>query len=594
MPFDGLTVSKLIRELNDDLIGARIDKIYQPERDDLLLVIRRKKGASRLIISANPGWARMHLTETRQDNPQRPSALCMLLRKHLEGGKIIGFEQPGAERVVHLRIEALNDLLEWREKLLICEFTGKNANIMLVDPETGTILDGIRRYGSDVSSHREVLPGAPYVAPPPQHKLDPSNAAFEAFCDRFWQAPAEKGTANALFYAFEGFSPPTCRELCHLCGLNPELPAGECGEYELSRLFEICRQIQQDPDLDQPTVLIGTRGPVDVFPFHPVNSPGFGFKTFATVNDSLDAFFGARLNTIRLDSQKSNLLRNLKSKLEKTYRKRFNQEGDLAQANQNNVLRSWGELLTAYAHEVPRGAESVRLPNFDGDGDTVIELSPRLTAVENAQVYFKRYARSRRTREHMKRLLEETQQEADYLESVVTALDNAESLDVVEEIIDELEEQRLIAAHSKRGKTKQQRSEPRVYSSSDGFTIWVGRNNMQNDRLTLRQANKTALWLHSQGYPGAHVILDLPPRIRSIDQVPDASLEEAAILAAHFSKGSEAEKIPVDYTFRSNVKKPKGARPGMVVYDPYWTVYVNPHDPRLETLLASQPSGESI
>ncbi|MGE5421903.1 MAG: NFACT family protein [Ignavibacteriales bacterium] len=591
MPFDGVTISHLVRELNQELTGQRIDKIYQPERDELTLVIKGKKGGSRLTISANARWSRMYISQERKENPARPYSFCMLLRKHLEGSKILGFDQVGFDRIVVLRLEALNDLLEWQEKFLICEFTGKNSNIVLIDPQTNLILDGIKRYDHEVSRHREVQPGLPYIPPPTQDKLDPTDTDYARFCETVWETKNSLTISNALFQTFSGLSPATSREICIKSGVDHDLPVAECGEYELSRVFETTRSLSTGSLGEAPTILIGKDGPVDYFAFTPpVSDQEVDRIVLDSLNQAMDFFYTAKMTRNRLDSLKTNLLRNLKTHLDKAYKKLFFQEGDLFQAHENEIYRVWGELLTAYAFQVKKGETSVSLPNFDGEGETEIELVPYLGAVENAQKYFKQYAKSRKARERLVDFIEENRKEIAYLESVVLALEKSETVEETEDIIDELEEQHYMKHKSSRGKSKQIRSQPRRFHSSAGMDIYVGKNNRQNDLLTLKKSGKNDLWLHTQGFAGTHVIVDLPQSIKGIEDVPDEVLEEAALLAAYYSRAKEAEKVAVDYTFRSNVRKPRGSRPGMVIYDNYWTINVNPADARLERLLATLES----
>ncbi|MGE5416901.1 MAG: NFACT family protein, partial [Acidobacteriota bacterium] len=410
MPFDGCAIHSLVKELNTELIGQRIEKIYQPEKDGIILVIRRKKGNSRLLISANARWARMHITQEKAENPAHPLAFCMLLRKYLEGGKILGFEHNDFERIVNIRIEALNDLLEWREKVLICEFTGKNSNIVLTDPETGLIIDGIKRYGSDVSSHREVQPGLTYIAPPSQGKLNPLMASYEDFYHSFYVEHGSTNASHALFLTFTGLSPQTCNKICQISGVSPETAVDQCGEFELSRIFQQTKSVVEG-SLSQPTVLLERDIPTDYFPFCPPVDDDTATQSYDMMNDAMASYYASKLANVRLESLRINVLRNLKTHLDKAYKKLFFQEADLAEAEKNRILKTWGELLTAYAYNIRKGETMVSLPNFDGDGQTEIELVPYLTPIENAQRFFKKYARSRKTLERLEFFIEQNKQE---------------------------------------------------------------------------------------------------------------------------------------------------------------------------------------
>ena len=581
MPFDGLTISHLVSELNNQLAGQRIEKVYQPEKDLLTLVVRQKKGSSRLIISINPRWGRMHLSQERRENPTQPTAFCMLLRKHLDGAKILEFVQQDFDRIIWLKVEALNDLLEWQEKILICEFTGKNANVVLVDPRNNLILDGMKRYGHELSSHREVQPGVYYLSPPSQNKLNPACCDYSTFCKVLWAENYSSSISAALFRTINGFSPVTCKELCHLVGVKPDSPVGECGDYELTKLYNMISSLASKKT---PILIEGVNGPEEYFTFSPTNQEGKTPIECDSINQAMDHFYTFKLAQSRLESLRSNISRNVKTLLDKAYKKLFFQEGDLQQAQKSESLRVSGELLTTYGYQITKGQSKVILPNFDGQGETEIELLPHLTPQQNAQRYFKQYAKAKKARNRLQEFIEHNRQEIRYLESIQAALDKTSSIEEIEEIVYELEEQGFAKSKS-RTKSRPAVSSPRHFMSTDGLNIWVGKNNRQNEILTLKISRKTDLWLHAQGYAGAHVILELPPSVTSIDEVPVSSLEEAAIVAGYYSRGKDAEKVAIDYTFRSQVKKPRNSRPGMVIYENYWTINVNPSDPRLSAIL---------
>jgi len=588
MPFDGLTISFLVRELNEQLRDQRIEKVYQPEKDELTLLVRQRKGNARLVISANPRWGRMYLSRERRENPAQPTSFCMLLRKHLDGAKILEFAQPDFDRIVWIRVEALNDLMEWQEKVLVCEFTGKHANVVLIDPQKNLILDGMKRYGHELSSYREVQPGASYIAPPKQDKIDPRGCGYGEFYQALWNHDST-ALASSLFQTVNGLSPVTCKELCLLAGIDPETPVGECGDYELSRLHRLISGFEFDV---LPTIVMGQDSPHEYFMFKPVSIGDRTSKTFASVNQAMDEFYRLRLAQTRLESLRVNIARNVQSILDKAYKKLMFQEGDLAQAEKNEALRVYGELLTAYGFQIKKGETTVKLPNFDGKGETEIPLQPHLTPQENAQRYFKQYAKAKKARHRLENLIADNREEITYLESVLLALEKATTVEEIEDVVMELEEQGFIKPKPGR-RNKPAKSAPRHFMSTGGLSIRVGKNNHQNEALTLKGSRKNDLWLHAQDYAGAHVILELPFSVVSIEDVPTDALEEAAILAAYYSRGKDAEKVAVDYTFRGNVKKPRGSRPGMVIYDNYWTIYINPTDSRLASLLSSAPTRES-
>lgn len=589
MPFDGLAIRAISRELNSLLVDSRIDKIHQPEKDELVFSIRRPRGGPlRLVISANPMWARIHITEQRKPNPNQPSALCMLLRKYLEGGKIKEIKQIGMERIIHIRIEALNEFREWQDKCLICEFMGRHSNIILVNPESGLILDAIKRVSSEISSLREVLPGREYVAPPGQGKLEPESVDFSTFAATLWQQDENMVVANALFNTCTGLSQYSAEQICLAAGLNKAMVIGECGEYELKRIYSWVRDIIYNVSQGEysANVLYRKASPIEVAPFLPVEIVApIMVKTYPSMNEACEAYYGQRLSQMRLQSMQNSLTRKVNEHLNKAYRKKQFQEGDLNQAAEKEIYKTWGELLTSYAHRFKKGDHFALVPDFDTGAEIEFPLDVRYTPIQNAQRFFKIYNKSQGTKRHLARMMAETQHVIDYLESVLVAVKQSESPADIQEIIEELEMEHYLKSAPARGSRKKTtRSAPRLFISSDGLEIRVGRNNYQNDRLTLKESKKTDLWLHTQKIPGSHVIVSLPPQIASIDQVPDHTLEEAAALAAYFSQASIAVKVPVDYTFRYNVKKPGGARPGMVVYDNYWTIIAVPSEDQVEHL----------
>lgn len=588
MPFDGLTIKAITKELQKDLIGGRIDKIYQPEKDEISIMVRQPKVANmKLLVSANARWARIHTSSLKSINPPTPPTFCMVLRKYLEGGKITNIEQIDFERIVHIHIEALDDFREWKPKILVCEFMGKHSNIILINPENNMIIDAIKKYGSETSSYREVLPGYEYITPPSQNKLNIINTDFETFTEYMWQQ-GNLTLASAIFQVLSGISPFSAEHICRLTGINPETSVEECGEFELITVFNYIKNLIEDIDKGNVSgqIMYKKNVPVDYAPFPLAHISDVKLKTFNNINDTCDVFYSAKLSLAKLDSQKINLSRHIKDYLDKAYRKQYHLESDQSKAVNNDILRVQGEIITANAYKLKKGDTEVDLENFY-TGETIkISLDPRYTPIQNAQRFFKIYNKSRTALIHLEQLLAKNQQEIDYLESVLVAVKDAHTLDEIEEIIEELEKEGYKKTKSAR-KKELTRSMPRKFISSDNLEILVGKNNRQNDILTLKEASKNDLWLHTKDIPGTHVIVKLPEKISSIHEFPDKTLEEAAGLAAYYSKGQNSDKVPVDYTFRINVRKPSGAKPGMVIYENYWTIMANPQSKRILELVES-------
>ena len=472
MPFDGIAIRAVCQELDHDLSNARIDKIHQPEKDEIVLLIRAPGSKPRrLLISANPRWARIHCCEQRKENPSNPPAFCMLLRKYLEGGKIKAIKQVDFERIVHIYIEALDEFREWKTRVLVCEFMGRHSNIILINPENQIILDAIKKYGSDLSSYREVLPGKNYISPPDQGKMNPLSCSFTDFVQLMWQQEVDSTLASALFKALSGISPFSAGEICQAAGIDPDVPVEECAEFEFSSIFkQVQKTIAAIDDGQFETRLLYKNNQLWEFVISPPSPPALGGKSiiYPSANSGIDTYYQQRLDKIRLDSSKTNITRTIKSVLDKAYRKRFMQEGDKSKAQENEKYKTWGELLTSYAHQFQKGDTVAQLEDFYSGEPVTINLDPRYTPIQNAHRYFKIYNKSRSALKHLENLMARNQQDIDYLESVLVAIKQAESTSELDEVIEELEKEDYLKEHGKR-KKQQQRSEPRLY-----FFRWTG------------------------------------------------------------------------------------------------------------------------
>lgn len=591
MPLDGLTIYGLATELNDLLLGARIDKIYQPEKDELSLVIRTSQANNiKLLISANARWARFHINTAKMDNPQNPPTFCMLLRKYLEGGRIVKVAQIDLERIVHIHIEAFDDYRELKTKVLVCEFMGKHSNIILVNPENNLIIDAIKKYGSDVSSHRSVLPGYEYISPPPQNKLSITKTDFNLFAKYMWEQDEEL-LKNAIFHVLSGVSPFTGEQLCYLTNLNPLIPVAECGEYELATIYNyILDLLVNIKNYNFKTSLIYTdKKPTEYAPYSLAHLSHTRYVEFDSINKGLDKFYNEKLNLVKLEAKKDNLSRQIKTYLTKAHKKQFHLESDYAKANKNHIYRIKGEVITANLYKLNKGDKEVELENYYTGEMIKITLDPRYTPNQNAQRFFKIYNKSQNALKHLIDLLANNEQEINYLESILIAIQDTDNVKELEEINNE-----LVREGYKKGKTLPKKETPQIvprkFTSSDGFEILVGKNNRQNDWLTLKNAHKNDLWFHTQNIPGTHVILKIAEQVKNEVEIPTTTLEEAAGLAAYYSKAQNSTKVPVDYTLRAHVKKPKGAKPGMVIYDNFKTITVNPQSTIILDLIKNSPN----
>ncbi len=583
MSFDGLVMAAVKKELQETIAGGRIEKIYQPLAGEIVLLVHKDRNKYRLLASADARDARVHLTRSGRENPLTPPMFCMVLRKHLEGGRIIDVEQHGLERVLHIRVEAVDELGMPSEKILACEVMGKHSNIILTDPASNTVLDGIHRYSYATSRHREVLPGRQYTPPPETGKLNPLVVDEEAFRSAVWDPDADVPVDRLILDRFEGFSPQTCREIIWRSGLGPETSSQSLGELELGRLWQAFQEVRN-------TALSGGFTPVVYYKggrptaFSAVTLTMLSGHTCrqGTISEVLDEFFTVRERQERFAREASELAKTVRGEIKKCLKKKAIHEENLRQTGDAESYKITGELITANIFQIPAGAESADLVNYyDPEQKTVtVALDPQLTPAENAQRYFKRYAKARTSRCISEAYLEETEAELAYLETVMLALEQSEQAEDLAQIKDEMAREGYIKPDKPGPKQKKpapspHQPEPLSIRSDNGFEILVGRNNRQNDYLTMKLARPGDTWLHVKGIPGSHVIIRNP----GTGGIPDSTLQRAAEIAAYYSSARESSKVPVDYTLRKHVRKPGGAKPGMVIYDNQRTVLVGPKSP---------------
>ena len=567
MPLDALCLTALAEELRPTLEGARIDKIYQPARDEVLLHLRSQAGNVRLLLSARPGSPRAHLTTLVWENPDKPPMFCMLLRKHLQGARILALEQPPLERILTLRMEALDELGDRVERRLVLECMGRSANLLLLDGE-GRILDCIRRVEGDLArGQRQLLPGLFYRQPPESDKLNPFTMDGDQLAAAL-ENPAGREPEKLLLDTFTGLSPLIARELAFRAGGAEHLAA------ELEKLSRTVKEKNYTPIL-----LVRAGQPAD-FTFLPILQYGPATESVPQESFSalLDGFYQRREAADRVRQRGADLVKAVTSARDRTARKLANQRRELEATKDRERLRQLGDILTSNLHVMEKGMAVLRALDFyDPEGGEVdIKLDPLLTPQQNAAKYYKEYNKAKTAEEMLTIQIGKGERELEYLNSVLENLDLAEGERDLQEIRQELAD----TGYLRRGKTAAKREKrvagkPMEFRSTAGLRITVGKNNSQNDLLTAKLAHKSDIWLHTQKIHGSHVILWLEG-----GQADAQSLTEAAVLAATFSQARDGKKVPVDYTPVKYVKKPAGARPGMVVYTTYQTAVVDP-DPDL-------------
>lgn len=558
MSFDGLFTRAMTKELADILKGGRINKIHQPYKNEMIMIIRANGKNHKLILSAHPSYARIQLTKEQHENPQEPSMFCMLLRKHLEGYLIEDIYQTELDRVVIFEIKGRNEIGDISYKQLYIEIMGRHSNIILVDKDRNMILDSIKHVPPAVNSYRSILPGQTYIAPPKQDKLNPLSASED---DILRTLDFNSGKIDKqIVEHFSGMSPLLAKEIVHNAGLANRVTIPQAF---LSKMNEL-KQHNYLPSITSSTTK-------EAFYLLPITYLDGEVKSFETISEMLDRYYFGKAERDRVKQQGHDLERFIKNEKEKNESKIEKLKTTLIDAKNADQYQLYGELLTANLHLVKKGMEQIEVVNYyDEHAKTVnISLDPRKSPSANAQAYFSKYQKAKNAIGIVQEQIDKAAVEIQYFERLMQQMESASPKDI-EEIRTELAEEGYIKLRQKRGtKNKSQKLTVEAYSSSDGTEILVGKNNKQNDFLTNKLAARDEIWLHTKDIPGSHVV------IRSKNP-SEETLLEAANLAAYFSKAKDSSSVPVDYTKVRNVKKPNGAKPGFVIYEQQQTVYVTP------------------
>lgn len=565
MAFDGITIAAVVKELRDTLIGGRIYKIAQPENDELLLTIKTAEGGQkRLLISAGASLPLIYLTEKNKPSPMTAPGFCMLLRKHLQNGRITDITQPGLERIIHLHIEHLNEMGDLCHKRLIVEIMGKHSNLIFVNEED-SIIDSIKHISGMVSSVREVLPGRIYFIPHTQEKQNPLSLDVESF--RFTMYGKNMPAYKALYSSYTGISPMIAQEICYRAGMDgdfstsyfEEAPDGEEKLRLLYKSFsDMMEQIKNG--IFSPAIVYENGVPVEYAPLPLSMYEADSTKNYASISELLEQFYAEKNTVTRIRQKSSDLRRIVQTALERNVKKYDLQLRQMKDTEKKDKYRIYGELLNTYGYDIAPGAKSLEALNYYTNEMITIPLDPLLTASENAKKYFDKYSKLKRTYEALSQLTTQVKEEIDHLESIQAALDIA----LLEEDLAQIKEELIVSGyiHRKGGSKKIKfTSKPFHYISSDGFHIYVGKNNYQNDELTFKFATGNDWWFHAKGIPGSHVVVKSEGA-----SLPDSTFEDAARLAAYYSKARSQDKVEIDYTEKKNVKKPSGGKPGFVVY----------------------------
>lgn len=578
MALDGIVISNIIYELKDKLLGGRIDKIYQPLPDEIIFSVRSIGSNFKVLASANPSHPRIHITQIQKDNPISAPMFCMVLRKYIAGGKIISISQPNFERIVCIEIESMSEMGDKTIKKLMIEIMGKHSNLILVD-EKNCILDSIKRISHDKSSVREVLPGKEYQFPPSQNKKNPLGLEYYSFVSL---AHIQEGLKlqNFLYQTYTGISPIMASEICFRADLDASSYCAQLDTQKEKALFTAFEKtIEQVKSCNYYPEIIYEKNSSKIIEFSSLSMSVYqDYKkiNYDSISSLLEAFYSEKDAMYHIQQKSHDMRKIILSNIERCVKKKEIQIKTKKDTKNKDVWKMKGELITANIHAIQKGTSSFQTVNFYEPEMPKIEiiLNPTKTPAENAQHYFNKYNKAKRTLAALEIQQKQNEEELSYLESILNSLENAKEEADIEEIrLELINAGYMKKKHSKKKGQKLKKSKPMHYLSSDGYDIYVGKSNIQNDELTLHFADSNDMWLHTKEIAGSHVIIST----KGMGILSDTALLEAAHLAAYHSKGKNGSNVPVDYTLRKNVKKPSGAKPGMVIYEQNKTIYITPN-----------------
>ena len=577
MPFDGSVVNSIVHELNNKLVNGKIDKIYQPEKDELIISVRSYKDSSKLLLSASSTYPRVHLTEENKSNPAVPPSFCMLLRKHLLGGRIVSVRQPDFERIIEIDVDSFDELGYSTHKTLVAEIMGRHSNIIFIDKPTSKVIDSIKRVSFEISSVREILPGSEYEYPPSGEKSSPLLATKESFLNGIDRLAGSIKAEKYIMNSFNGISPVVARDICQKAGMDSDLDLKQCGEELLNKLYSAFLEFQE-------TVLKTDYNPYIVY--RDGKAADFSClsldiykdcdkQEYESMSEAVERFYHEKDLKDRIKQKSGDIHKIITNRLDRCFKKLEILGGELQEAADSEKYKIYGDLIMSNIYYLQKGEERARLQNYySPEGEFIeIPMDTRLSPSANAQKYYKQYNKSKNALIKINVQIEENRNEIMYLETQLDNLDKCTEELELEEIRTELAEQGYIKSRKAANNKKAKASKPMRFISTNGFEIYVGKNNAQNDYLTLKFAVNQDLWFHTKDIPGSHVIIKTEGK-----EVDEETLLEAANLAAFYSKGRMSSKVPVDYTRRKNVKKPNGAKPGMVIYENNLTIYITPDE----------------
>ena len=582
MAFDGFVTHGIVEELKNILQGGKIDKIYQPEKDELTISVRTPDGTFRVLLSAATANPRLHLSESPRQNPINAPLFCMILRKHLSGGKIVDINQQGFDRVVRFDIECYTEMGDLTKKSLIIEIMGRHSNIILIQNDN-KIIDSIKHIDFTTSGVRQVLPGLFYELPPAQDKCNPQEVSVNALSTKIGSLATDTLLDKFLVSEFIGMSPLLAREVVYRYSGDTKVSSGDVDPTEFaSHTADFIMSVISGKET--PCVIKDESEKPLAFSCVELNQFTGAGKIIPCefLSYAVEEFFSARDMHDRLAQKSAGTIKTITNNIDRCEKKIAIHRDILEKSKDREKYKIFGDLLTANLYRIEQGMSSVTVQNYYSENyeDITITLKPELSPSRNAQRYYKLYTKAKTAEEHSTQQLKSAEEELRYLETVLDAVTRAASYSDISEIREELAEQGYVSSGNPKKKKTQQKSKPLEFISSEGYTILVGRNNKQNDELTIKTAYSTDMWLHTKVIPGSHVII----RTNGTGEVPDNTLVEAATIAAYYSKAQKSKGVGVDYTLIKNIRKPNGSKPGFVIYETNYTVYVDPDEQLVERL----------
>lgn len=571
MAFDGTVIANIVYDMHRLLTGGRIYKIYQPEADELLLVIKNQKETYRLLLSASASLPLVYFTSENKQNPLTAPNFCMLLRKHISNGRILSVVQPGMERILEISIEHLNELGDLCQKKLVIEIMGKHSNIIFLD-DTSMIIDSIKHISSQVSSVREVLPGRTYTMPPSKGKIALAEITPAWMTETFFSRA--NSLQKAIYSSLSGISPMMANEICFRANLDGSASTASLSSAQQTALYgELIRlKTQLEQKEFSPCIVYQGNTPQEFSALPLSMYTDMEIREFPSISEVLETYYAEKEVVTRIRQKSTDLRKIVSNAIERTAKKYDLQRKQLKDTEKKEKYKVYGELLHTYGYDVKPGQKELTCVNYYDNQEITIPLDGQLNAMDNAKKYFDRYGKLKRTYEALHALVEETHAELLHLESISNALEIARDESDLAMIKEELMEYHYVKRHGQNKKKSRSKSKPFHYISSDGFHMYVGKNNFQNEELTFKFANGKDMWFHAKKMAGSHVIV----KLETAEDLPDRTYEEAARLAAYYSKGKNAPKVEVDYTRRRNLKKPPQAKPGFVIYHTNYSMNIEP------------------